>query len=225
MKIKKLCLIMVLVMLALVFAACKFEVDTSELEVKCEYDVISIGEINPLEIKSTNAYEIKSSDESIATIEDDNVIGKAEGKVTITVTSKNLKAEVEITVIDASISLKNNSIEVKPNQEVDLNEYFSCNLSTNITYSVSDTTILNLQNGKVTALKEGSTYVFASYKQNNTTLSKTLEITVLEDIDIESEDYDEAVYLGIFNYGAVTSLEMDNFVYRFFIKSGIRLLQ
>ena len=203
--------------IAISFILCGCSLNTTSLQTSIKYDVIGIGEINPIEIDASDKYTISSSDDSIVTIDGDSIVGVAKGIATVTITCGDLKQNYVIEVVKAELEIKNENIELDVDAEVDLSTLAATtNLQAPIDYKILDTSILSITDGKLKAISAGSTKISVSISQNNTKIEKEISVDVLGAWPTDV-DYTEAVYLGIYNYGKVTSSTLDSFKYRFFI--------
>lgn len=105
----------------------------------------------------------KSSDPSVATIENGKIIAKKVGTTIITASSYEYRAQCTVTVVDEialkGISLNKNSLTIKEKETEKLSITFNPSNATNqkVTWKSSDTDILTVdQSGNITALKPGT---------------------------------------------------------------------
>ena len=143
----------------------------------------------------------KSSDETIAKVQNGAVTGIKEGKATITAITEdgNYKATCEITVKKIT-QIENTDVKVtgitlnktKENIEIGKTTTLTASIlpsnatNKNITWKSSDETIAKVQNGIVTGIKEGKAIITAITEDGN--YKATCEITVKKPIQIENVD-------------------------------------
>ena len=127
-----------------------------------------------------------SSDEAVATVDNGKVTGIKEGTATITAkageksatctvtVSKNVVAVTEVTLNKTELSLKEGESEtltanVKPDDATDKT----------VTWSTSDANIATVENGKVTAVKEGTATITAKAGEKSATCKVTVSKNVI----------------------------------------------
>lgn len=139
-----------------------------------------------------------SSDETIATVTNGLVTAIKAGNATITVTAEDggKTASCSITVKPkyypvTGVTLDRTSLEMKEGEVFSLNATVEPQNATNknVKWSSSDETIAYVQNGIVTALKEGNVTITAETEDGNRTalcnISIQQEIIVFEDKNVE----------------------------------------
>ena len=125
----------------------------------------------------------KSSNPSIATVENGNITALKEGKATITVESLNgKKASIEIEVFEIkpeSISINKNNISLYLGKSTVVNaEIYPSNTSNKIIeWSSSNWSIATVENGKITAKGKGKAIITAKTTNGK---SAQVEVTVTE---------------------------------------------
>lgn len=133
----------------------------------------------------------ESSDSSIATVTNGTVKALKAGKATITVKTANGKsASCTITVKSknvpvSSVYLNKTSASMKKGETLTLTANISPSNATNktITWSSSDSSVVSVVNGKITALKAGKATITAKTSNNLTT---TCFVSVTQDIEPEA---------------------------------------
>lgn len=149
-------------------------------EISVNYTKIAIGEENPIKIVSNEAIKVSSSDEDVVIIDEDyNIIGLEQGTATVTVTYGEETFDIDITVVDASLSVEK-EISLKDNDEIDLSTLVSSNYSEDFIYIVTDEKVATVENNKLKGVKEGDTTLTVSIKQNNIELSETMKVKVYD---------------------------------------------
>ena len=198
---------------------CSLNFNSTSLQTNISFDIIAVNEINPIEIDASDTVTITSSDESILTIDGHNMVGVAKGIATITITCGDLTQNYVIEVVKPNLDIKSDKLQLDENAEVTLESLAETNLQTSISFDIVDTSIVSITDGKLKGLKAGNTKIKVSVSQNNTFIEKEMVVDVLGTWPTD-EDYVEAVYLGIYNYGRVTSSTLDSFKYRFFVNDS-----
>ncbi|MBQ2891879.1 MAG: hypothetical protein IJE45_03195 [Bacilli bacterium] len=154
-----------------------------ELGEKVKFDVLYNGE------KALYNYMIIPED--LIKIENDTIIPLKEGNVKIVFFLKddyNIRVEKEIKVYQDDFTVINLEDFMETNKEVTINVLFKgTNISSdNYTLEISDPSILSFDNGKVKTLKEGSTLVTITLKENpSIVLSK--KVKVVSNLDLIPE--------------------------------------
>lgn len=115
-----------------------------------------------------------SEDESIATVSATGVIkGVKVGKTNIKATYENISAKCEVTVIDeVTVSLNKTELALNVGAEETLTATAS-NGGT-VAWSSSDASVAKVEGGKVTALKEGTAYIYAECDGTRATCEVTV---------------------------------------------------
>lgn len=115
-----------------------------------------------------------SEDESIATVSATGVIkGVKVGKTNIKATYENISATCEVTVIDeVTVSLNKTELALNVGAEETLTATAS-NGGT-VAWSSSDASVAKVEGGKVTALKEGTAYIYAECDGTRATCEVTV---------------------------------------------------
>ncbi len=126
-----------------------------------------------------------SSDPSLASVIDGRVLGIKEGKVTVTATSvRGLTATSEVYILPKeievnSIALSNDNVLLEINESKELTVTFDPENATykDLTWTSSDPSIVTVENGKITGIKEGKAIVMAK-SVNGKTASCEVEVGV-----------------------------------------------
>lgn len=164
-------------------------------------------------------YEIK--DENILKIENDIIIPLSIGKTTINafVEERNIKEQLTIQVeIKADIVYEISSTSF--DGDIYVGDVKKVNMISNMendefSYSSSKPEILSFtSDGYFEAFSEGTTSIKITSTKTNAEFEKIVTVKYNYPVDNTTQD---AVYLGIYNYGTVTNKDMANFKYRFFI--------
>ena len=203
---------------------CSLNFNSTSLQTNISFDIIAVNEINPIEIDASDTVTITSSDESVLTIDGHNMVGVAKGIATITITCGDLTQNYVIEVVKPNLDIKSDKLQLDENAEVTLESLAETNLQASISFDIVDTSIVSITDGKLKGLKAGNTKIKVSVSQNNTFIEKEMVVDVLGTWPTD-EDYVEAVYLGIYNYGRVTSSTLDSFEYRFFVNDDTKKYQ
>lgn len=206
------------IFISLFLFGCSFT--STSLQTNINFDVIAIGEINPIEIEASDTVSITSSDDSVLIIEENNIVGVAKGIATVTITCGDLTQNYVIEVVKASLELEHINLQIEENVELDLSSLATTNLQAPISFEVLDTSIASIADGKLKGLKAGNTKIKVSVNQNNTSIEKEIVLDVIGSWPTD-EDYTEAVYLGIDNYGRVDSSSLNSFKYKFFLDGAV----
>lgn len=155
-----------------------------------------------LDAEENEKYEYKSSDESVARVDENGIItGVSTGKAVITVTSsKGDVAEIEVTIEvndnkPTSITVtKNLTLKVRESSKLNV-ELLPAGVSDNITYTSSDTSIMSVDNnGVIKANKAGTATITVSTSNGLTDIAT---ITVLNENEIPKEVKVESVSFKI----------------------------
>ena len=152
------------------------------------------------------------------------MVGIAKGIATITITCGDLTQNYVIEVVKPVLNVKMVNIQLDENAEIDLSTLATTNMQAPINFDVLDTSIASITDGKLKGLKAGNTKLKVSVKQNNTLIEREIVVDVLGSWPTD-EDYVEGVYLGIYNYGTVTSSTLDSFKYLFFVNDETKKYQ
>ncbi len=127
----------------------------------------------------------KSSDDTIASVENGKVTAKKAGKATITVTSadnETIKKTCEVTVTAnvpvKDITLSKTNLTLAPGKSETLNVTFNPSNATNkgLTWKTSNDKVATVVNGKVTAKKAGKATITVTTKDGG--FKKTCNVTV-----------------------------------------------
>lgn len=128
----------------------------------------------------------KSSDETVAKVDSNGTItAVGEGTATVTATCGNfsVSCNVTVTVHINSVEITSEDFELYVAQDpVQLNVKYDPEIFTDqgaVEWSVSDNTVIKVENGKVTALKPGTATVKATLK-SNTSIYDEVVVTVPE---------------------------------------------
>lgn len=128
----------------------------------------------------------KSSDETVAKVDSNGTIAAVgEGTATVTATCGNfsVSCNVTVTVHINSVEITSEDFELYVDQDpVQLNVKYDPEVFTDqgaVEWSVSDNTVIKVENGKVTALKPGTATVKATLK-SNTSIYDEVVVTVPE---------------------------------------------
>ncbi len=148
----------------------------------------------------------KSSNPSIATVNSSGVVtGVSAGTATITITSNDgnhvATSKVIVEAISKElkgISLDKKELTLKPNEEANLNVTFTPTYAENkeVTWSSSNRTVATVEDGKIKALKPGTTEIKVKSKEGN--FEAICKVTVTSP-PIESIAFEEeliTIYLG-----------------------------
>ena len=150
------------------------------------------------------------------------MIGVKPGIATVSIECEDLVQNYVIEVVNANLNLNNTSITMDVDEEIALDTLASTNLQASIDFKIADLSILTITtDNKLKAIATGTTKLSVIVSQNNTKLEREIDVEVLGTWPTD-EDYNEAVYLGIYNYGRVTSSTLDSFKYRFFINDEVK---
>lgn len=139
--------------------------DKNEVDVLINEEAKIIATLVP---ENTTYKELnwKSSDESIATVENGLIKGHKEGKVIITVTeintNKDAKCNVTVKPVEVkSVSLDETNVNIGVGQNYILKETISPDNASNksVMWSSSDTSVISVQKGEIKALSVGDATV------------------------------------------------------------------
>lgn len=139
--------------------------DKNEVDVLINEEAKIIATLVP---ENTTYKELnwKSSDESIATVENGLIKGHKEGKVIITVTeintNKDAKCNVSVKPVEVkSVSLDETNVNIGVGQNYILKETISPDNASNknVMWSSSDTSVISVQKGEIRALAVGDATV------------------------------------------------------------------
>ena len=138
-----------------------------------------------------------TSDSKIATVDSNgNITAVGEGTATITATSDGndkISSKVQVTVTNPKITIQNGeSASMLANSKLQLFTDTGA-LNSKVTFKSTDENILKVDsNGLVTAVKEGSAKIIATYEEYKKTASIEITVNKLEDDEkIEIEGYKE----------------------------------
>ncbi len=127
---------------------------------------------------SDKSVKWSSSNNSVASIDDGRVIAVGAGTATITASAGNVSADCTVTVSVPLVSIRLNqtSLSMYVGQLVTLTAEASPSDATNVTFvwSSSDPTIVNVDNGKLTAVREGT----ANITVQSGSISATCKVSV-----------------------------------------------
>ena len=155
-----------------------------------------IATVNP-EDATDKSITWSSSDTSIATVEEGKITALKEGSATITARAGDKSATCEVTVakkvIDVeSIELSDSSLNLTEGESMTLTATVKPDNATDksVTWTSSDPSIASVNEGKVTAIKEGETTITAKSGDKTATCVVTVEKKV---ITVESIELSETV--------------------------------
>ena len=138
-----------------------------------------------------------TSDSKIATVDSNgNITAVGEGTATITATADGndkISSKVQVTVTNPKITIQNgNNASMIEGSKLQLFTDTGA-LDSKVTFKSTDENILKVDsNGLVTAVKEGSAKIIATYEEYNKTASIEITVNKLEDDEkIEIEGYKE----------------------------------
>jgi len=157
-----------------------------------EGDTVSLSaEIENVEKKDFN-FEWTSDDEKIASVDENGVVtAVGKGTTKITVSMQKEKASCTVTVLRPvkSISLDHSEAVLRPMQTITLNAAIepSDAYDQSVTWSSSDTNIVTVKDGKLTALKLGRAVITAK-SNNGKTASCTVIVPGLQKISIQESE-------------------------------------
>ena len=121
-----------------------------------------------------------SSDESIATVDENGVVSGVDlGTTTITATASGKEKKITVTV-GAAITLNKETLNVRKGTSSTI-KATSILTDTTVTWSTSDDSIATVENGTVTGVGKGSATITATAANGNTA---TCEVSVAEEIEI-----------------------------------------
>ena len=161
--------------------------ETIELFVDDEYNITYTLKPN----YAVGNITFSSNNSNIVTVDpvSGNIIAKAEGSATITVsfsgnenyTASNATITVNVKRIPTQITVNSSFIVVKANDEADMGAGLEPVNAGNLTYKSSDDDIVKVENGKIKGLKCGNVTITISFEGNNKYLAaenKTINVTV-----------------------------------------------
>lgn len=186
MKIKKI-LLLVLFIFSLFFIACGDKEVTVSISgdgsVKVNKSITLVAKASD----GSNEFDWSSSDESIAIVENGVVKGISIGDVTITVALKNndsVKATKKITV-EASDEEKFEITVSQDKVDLSVGDTFTIEASvtpkTDLVWSSSDYSVVNVENGKINALKAGSAIITVSTSDGKAKKEITVIVAKVEE--------------------------------------------
>ena len=153
---------------------------------------LTVTEILPANTTEDKTVTWSSSDDTVAKVENGEVTALAIGKATITATVAGVSATytVEVKQPLTGITLNSASENLIKGQEFDLKVQYIPEKFTDkvtVTWSSNDDTVAKVENGKVTALKEGTAIITATAKVDGTDreYKATCEVNV-EEIKLDS---------------------------------------
>jgi uncharacterized protein YjdB len=122
-----------------------------------------------------------SSNEDIATVENGVVTGHAVGNVTITANFDGYTTSIDLEVVNhiTKVSLNKTTLTLAPNETQTLTPTFTpaTNIGdTSVTWESSNPKVAKVENGVITALKDGETTITVKTKDGNKTA--TCQVTV-----------------------------------------------
>jgi hypothetical protein len=178
-----------------VFGACDNE--KKDATVILDQETLTIEEFDSAELTATvtNA-ELSdivwtSSDTSKVTVDGGTVYGKSAGTATVTAMVGNASASCDVTVMPSldpprlSVSLSETTLIVGESVPVTaVVKYKSVNMETPILWVSADPSVATFADNKITAIKRGSTVITVSAEYLGKQLSKTITITVEDDVSI-----------------------------------------
>jgi parallel beta-helix repeat protein len=165
-------------------ASVSVENDTLDLNVDDRYS------INATTIPNWMSVEYASSDESVATVTDYGLVtAVGEGTAIITVTVGNgetyavnsTNVTVKVSKLPSEIITEKDSINMKVNEEFGAPASLIPSAAGNLTYVISDESVINIVNGIIVAVGAGNanvTYSFAGNDKYTAAESKTIQVTV-----------------------------------------------
>jgi len=161
--------------------------------ISLEYPNISLGigdtQVVNYDIKPSNTTNKtliwKSSDSTIASVSGGKITAKKAGKATITATTSNGKsASISVTVTEnqvlaSSVSFDKAAFSLKVGESYTLNATVSPGNTTNkaLTWKSSDSTVVSVSGGKITAKKAGKATITATTSNGK---SASISVTVTE---------------------------------------------
>lgn len=133
-----------------------------------------------------------SSDETVASVDNGNVIAKGKGTAVITASVNGKSASCNVTVTNALTGLKitGSTQTLKKGQSTKLNVQYEpedADINGNLTWSSSDTNVASVTNGTVTAVGDGTATITASVGKISGTYSITVKEVHLDSISIKKE--------------------------------------
>lgn len=225
---KKLCLLFLTLVSVLLIFGCDIDINRPPKEEVYHISTTSLdgdifvgdtGQIVMTSDKKNDEFEFTSSDPLVFTIDEDgNYEAVAGGEATITITSKLTEASfskkitvqvktidfITTTSLDGDIYIGDGArIIVTSSKENDEYEFASSNPE-----------IFRIdEDGNYEALAEGNVTITITSTITGAKLTKTITIKYVYPTDTL---LNEAIYLGLYNFGNVTNTQMDSFQYRFF---------
>lgn len=162
------------------FTACELPFGTqagqSTLELSETELELVIGESTKLVATTSSGEAVtwETSDKDVATVKNGRITAIGAGEATITAICGETKVTCTVQVVAVNIVLSETSATVEKGSTLTLTA--TADREGNIVWSSSDESIATVENGVVTAKKEGTATITATYK--NTECKATCEITV-----------------------------------------------
>ena len=197
--------------------------------ISLEYPNISLGigdtQVVNYDIKPSNTTNKtliwKSSDSTIASVSGGKITAKKAGKATITATTSNGKsASISVTVTEnqvlaSSVSFDKAAFSLKVGESYTLNATVSPGNTTNkaLTWKSSDSTVVSVSGGKITAKKAGKATITATTSNGKSaSISVTVTNAIVNVTGINIENGTEGVvYLNTLD--GTNSLKLNAIVY------------
>lgn len=198
---------------------------------KTELSVVAGGESVTLKATTTPAENVtvtwKSSDTTIATVENGKVTGIKEGTATITATVTNGTETKEVTckvTVEKSariVTLDKAKLEMLEGEEVTLKATVTGYTAASngvVTWTADKTDVATVdKNGKVTALKAGTVKITATNTENNVKVEAVCTITVKAAETLKTKDGQEVYVLKGDKYVKATAADYAKADTKFYI--------
>jgi len=204
--------------------------DESSVTIDVGDSVTVIATVDPSD--ADQGVEWSSDDEAVATVEDGEITGVAEGSATITATSTaddSLSASVEVTVEEEgddpdpdpdgpeSVELSDETLELEIDEQYLLEaSVLPEGENQAVTWSTSDDSVVTVSGGVVEGIATGTATVTATSDEDDS-VSASVEITVIEELWTTQEVKDADADTEVFVEGVVTSINKDT---NFFIQDS-----
>ena len=185
----------------------EISVDPASLDLFVGDETVIAAALTPPEAGNVT---FTSSDENIVTVDDKgNVIAVGEGSATITVSfagddkyaeAENVTVSVTVSKVPTEISIENATVDMEVNDEVSTGATLTPADAGNVTYTVSNSSVVKVEDGKIIALAEGSTTITVSFAGDDKYAeaeNKTIEVTVkLRDASVSVENATLELLIG-----------------------------
>jgi len=150
-----------------------------------------------VQVASGTVVSYKSSNSSVVSVNGSVITGKGVGTATIEVTAEaGGKTNTKTFTVTVSVGVKAAATSLYEGQTVDY-AAVSYPAGYTISYAVDDSGVISYENGKLTALKQGTGKLTASISEGGKTYTDTADITVLSNVkSFTVSPADVTAYLG-----------------------------